>query len=68
MTETEKLKAVIQRCLDRLVEYEGSFSGLGEGEFLNPNHKHAGAYRATMDLTRQLAAWRRTLANGWGPK
>jgi len=68
MKKTTKLLAELERCRNAMQEYEKSYDGLGEDEFICQNPYHAAAKRATMDLTRTLAEWRKAWTMGKGPK
>ena len=51
---TKELETILARCLVALGEYRRSDGS----QWHDP--KHAAAMRASMDLTRALAAWRQT--------
>ena len=74
MTETDKLLAELDRTRSRLLEYvavpvkEKVVAGRALG-FSQNGVQHAAAFRATLDLSRLLAKWRRMGAwSGEGPK
>ena len=62
MTMTDELLAELTRTTKALKAYSDQAAG---GP---PDPRHAAAARATLDLSKKLAAWRRAPSHSYNPK
>ena len=58
---TDEVFIELGRCAERMKQYR-------DGPLLNPNPYHAAARRASLDLSKVLARWRRTWIVSGGVK